>query len=133
MTWVTIPQGDSESLANTVEATIQGRIKAGAFSENDVRNIKNRALELIPKDLDLPPLQLEKLRRLCQLWEVDIRASEITSHRKFIGPIIVSFKKLLFPLIRFVLKDFIREQRDFNAQVISFVAELANESQRKNR
>lgn len=131
MTWITLPQGDSSAFAQTIDASVAGRIKAGAFSEQDVKNIQNRILELIPKDLDLPPNQLEKLRRLCQLWEVDIRSAQISSHRKVIGPAIVAFKKMLFPLIRFVLKDFIREQRDFNAQVISFVAELANESQRK--
>lgn len=132
MAWLTVPNGDSDKLSAAIDAAVQRRIASGEFSAQDVKNISERELALIPKDLAVPPHLLEKLRRLCQLWEVDIRDANITSHRKVIGPFIVAAKKMIYPLIRFALKDLIREQRDFNAEVISTIAELANAAHKKS-
>ena len=128
-TWCKIPlaSGDETIIAD-MEARCVERIANTKLSEQDVQNIRNRKLDLIPKHLMVDPVKLEKLRRLCQLWEVDIRVGEITSHRKFIGPVIVQAKKILFPVIRFILKDLIREQRDFNSASISLFAEICNQS-----
>ena len=118
---------DADKLSSLIEQRCAERIQSNEVYERDVANIRERKLDLIPKNFDVDPIKLEKLRRLCQLWEVDIRVGEITSHRKFIGPIIVQVKKILFPIIRFILKDLIREQRDFNAASIQLFAELCNE------
>ena len=122
-----IPLQDTDKLSSLIEERCAARIAANEVYESDVANIRDRKLDLIPKNLYVDPMKLEKLRRLCQLWEVDIRVGEITSHRKIIGPIIVQVKKILFPIIRFILKDLIREQRDFNAASIQLFAELCNE------
>lgn len=131
--WATIPTSNSSDLLRTFETRLAGRISSGAFTEQDIWNIQNRKMSLIPDDLVLSPERLEKLRRLCQTWEVDLRAGQITSHRKFVGPVIVRMKKILFPLVRFVMKDFIREQRDFNAATISIISDLCNESARRSK
>ena len=111
-----------------VEQSAISRMSDQAITFQDVQNIKNRQLDLIPKDLEISSERLEKLRRLCQLWEVDIHMGELKSHRKIIGRVIVGIKKLIFPIIRFMLKDLIREQRDFNAASIRLFADLCNQS-----
>ncbi len=126
-----IPVSHSAATLGTIEARCNARIQDGIVKEADVSNIRNRTLDLIPKDLSVNAVTLEKLRRLCQLWEVDIRVSEITSHRKYIGPVVVKVKKMLFPIIRFFMKDLIREQRDFNAASIELLAELCNQTSEK--
>ena len=70
--------------------------------------------------------RLDKLRRLCQLWDVDVRVNNISSHRKVIGPFIVLVKKILFPFLKVLLKDFIEQQREFNATTILLLSEINN-------
>ena len=129
--WCSFPNGVSSSLAADIEQSALRRMISENITAQDVLNIQNRKLDLIPKNLNVSDERLEKLRRLCQLWEVDIHLGEIRSHRKFIGPIIVGLKKLLFPVIRFMLKDLIREQRDFNAAAIILFADLCNQNSSK--
>ena len=133
MGWITVPNSDSSAFEAAIERSLDQRIQSGTFSIQDVKNIRDRELDLIPKDLELNNELLLKLRRLCQLWQVDIRTAEISSHRPIIGPIIVGVKKVLFPMIRFALKDLIREQRDFNAEVISYLATLSQQQSDKRK
>ena len=70
--------------------------------------------------------RLDKLRRLCQLWDVDVRVNNISSHRKVIGPFIVIVKKILFPFLKVLLKDFIEQQREFNATTILLLSEISD-------
>jgi hypothetical protein len=126
--WCKLPPNIDPSILLEIETSASKRMIEKNFTAQDVLNISNRQLDLIPKNLSLSPERLEKLRRLCQLWEVDIRLGEITSHRKIIGPVIVAVKKVMFPIIRFMLKDLIREQRDFNSAAIRLFADLCNEN-----
>ena len=126
--WCKIPLPDGEKKANAVIQACAKRINDTRLTTQDVENIQSRQMDVIPKSLSLDPIRLEKLRRLCQLWEVDIRIGEITSHRKYIGPVIVKAKQLMFPVMRFMLKDLIREQRDFNSASIQLMASLCNEA-----
>ena len=98
-------------------------------SEEQQRYIKLLDLKITNGELDLSDKALEKLRLMCQLWDVDIRNREISSHRKFIGPIIVGIKKAIFPIIRVFLKDFVRQQKDFNAATISLMGEILRKNE----
>jgi hypothetical protein len=129
----TIPLPDALQYVRAIQDRCDSRLQEGVVRAQDVDNIRNRALDLIPKDLSVDAVALEKLRRLCQLWEVDLHVGDISSHRKWIGPVIVQMKKLLFPVIRFFMKDFIREQRDFNAATIQLLAELCNQCSEKGK
>lgn len=125
--WITFTGVDCQSLAEELTLRKDQRIGKGVFNQQDVLNIRNRPLDFLSKNLELSPERLEMMRRLCQLWDVDVRPAMITSHRKIIGPIVVRMKKLLFPLVRFFLKDLIREQRAFNAAVITIISDICNE------
>lgn len=118
---------DCEALAEDLSRRKERRIAGGEFTQQDVLNIRNRPLDFLSKNLEMSPERLEMLRKLCQLWDVDIRPAMISSHRKVLGPIVVRVKKLLFPLVRFFLKDLIREQRAFNAAVITILSDICNE------
>lgn len=133
MTWVYFPLDapSSSDLAEDLSSAVDARISNGEFSSQDISNIQDRDLSVIKGTLTLSDEKLEKLRRLCQVWDIDIRPASITSHRKIIGPVIVGIKRALFPIVRFFLKDLIREQRDFNAAAITLLADLSNsESER---
>ena len=89
-------------------------------------------MKLCDGSLKLSKKRLEKLRRLCQLWEVNLKPAEITSHRKVIGPLIVAVKKLVYPILKVLLKETIKQQRDFNAAAVALIADLANESENQS-
>ncbi len=125
--WITLPEVNStEELEQTLANRVQARIAQGDFTEENVRYVKELRLDACRGSLNVSDEILERLRMLCQLWSIELRPRTITSHRPFIGPIIVAFKKALYPLISFFLKDLIRQQKDFNAATIRLVAELAN-------
>lgn len=124
--WLTMGGEADEALARTLESRVAQRISAGAYSIDNVKYIAKMHLWLCTSTLSVSDETLEKLRRLCQLWDVDVRVREISSHRKFVGPVIVAVKKILFPIVRVLLKDFIRQQRSFNAAAIAVLADVAN-------
>ncbi len=124
--WLQICGAHDQALENELSSNVQNKIKENEFSEDNVYYIKKLDLSLAKEGLEISDDRLDMLRQLCQLWYVDLIPRKITSHRKFIGPIIVAFKKALFPLIRYFLKDFISQQRKFNSRAISLFADLAN-------
>ena len=127
MNWLLVNEKEAPKLELHIDNSVKAKISAGEFSEDDVKYI--RALSFMPKSdsSEIPHETLEHLRRACQLWDINIRLFNITSHRKIVGPFIVALKKLLFPVLRVLLKDFINQQRAFNAQVISTLHHLSQQ------
>ena len=127
--WLKISGEDSPEISQDMLCRVERRISAGEYSSDDVKYIEKLSLRLAERSLQISDGRLEKLRRLCQLWEVDLRPGRISSHRKFVGPLIVAAKRLCLPVLRALFKDTLRQQRDFNAAVISLLAEISNEGQ----
>jgi len=124
VSWIDVCGKDRADIALQVSQQVTDKIGAGKFRTEDIEYIARVDRRLVDGTLTVSDARLEKLRRLCQLWEVDLKAGEISSHRKIIGPLIVAFKKLLLPIVRVLFKDTLRQQRDFNAAAISLLAEL---------
>jgi hypothetical protein len=123
--WLTVAGKSDGDLEAVLAQEVASKIAAGRYTVDNVAYISKVHLNLEPGYLQVSDKTLEKLRRLCQLWDVDIRATNITSHRKVIGPLIVAAKKIVYPLLKVFLKDFIRQQRSFNAAVIALLAEVS--------
>lgn len=131
--WLKICGAEDKAIENRIAQACADKISQGLYDENRVRYVEKLSFAYGSSAFDVKSFkvadaQLEKLRRLCQLWDVDIRVGGISSHRKFIGPFIVAFKKVLFPLIKVLLKDFIEQQREFNATCIALLSELSAQS-----
>lgn len=134
--WLQVPSSSTtsaESLAKDVATLRAKRIEQGTYTASEEEGVCRAQPLLTEQPLSLSPELQERLRLLCQLWEVDIVQTKITSHRAFIGPVIVAIKKALYPLLKFLLKDMVRQQRDFNAATIRYLAELSNKELSKNR
>lgn len=129
--WLELPaslasNGGEANLAAELEKRVQERLASGEYTSQELDHVSRVDVNPIQGELNIPDKRLEKLRRLCQVWDVDLRVDKITSHRKIIGPFIVAAKKLMLPVIRVFLKNFIAEQREFNAAAVSLLAELSN-------
>ncbi len=125
--WFTVCGQKRDALASSVENAVARAQTASQLSSDEVERVKQLDFSVCKGELNVSDEILEKLRRMCQIWDVDIRVREISSHRKFIGPVIVAAKKLVFPVLRAFLNDTLRQQRDFNAAAIQLVGEIVAE------
>lgn len=129
--WLIVAGKIDKDLALALTESVQARIIAGEYKERDVEYVSKLTRPVINEKLNISPERLRKLRTLCQLWDIDIKATKITSHRKILGPIIVGVKKALLPVIRMLLKDTINQQRDYNAAVISLLTDISNDIEKR--
>ena len=133
MSWLQVKGNNNPELEKQLESDVQALRALGRFSENEQKWIKAVDFKPVKSNLELSNESLENLRRLCQIWDVDLRSNNFSSHRKFFGPLIVTVKKLIFPVLRFFLKDFIRQQRQFNAACIAAIADSLNQTGNKSK
>ena len=104
------------------------RCEAEGISADDISYIKSIDFSLFKgEEASISSESLDRLRAVCQHWDVTLRPVNFTSHRRFVGPVIITLKRLLFPILSAFFKDTLREQRLYNAQVIRFLAHLAKE------
>lgn len=123
--WIKYDGPAGEGLESYIGERMKGHLSAGKYTIGELEGIRHFKLALLPSSTKLTEERLEKIRRLSHLWEVDIKISNITSHRPIVGPFIVAAKKILLPFIRLALADMIRQQREFNAEALGLVMELS--------
>ena len=129
--WVTVCGVSDADIARSLNEKVVSLRAAGKFSEADQLHIKGLSFSVTRDGFFASPERVEVLRRLCQIYSADIRPAVPTSHRRFIGPFIVFGKKMLQPVVNAVLGPALRNQREFNASVISLLTDLSNEGSRK--
>jgi len=125
MGWLTISGTEQPDLEETIAKRVAARMAAGAYAARDVAYIARLDRRPLGPEAQVDPQTLDQLRVLCRTWDVDFITGAITSHRPVIGRVIVAAKKLLLPIVRVLLKDTLRKQRDFNAQVVELLARRA--------
>lgn len=131
--WFTVCGASDRAFAVRVQERVGQRIASGKYSENDTRQVGELHHLGGQGTATVSPEALQQLRRLCQLWDIDLKPTpNITSHRKIIGPLIVLMKRLAFPIVRFFMRETLRQQRDFNAAVLEAVARITIEQSRRS-
>lgn len=133
MSWLVFLGREATVLSQELEQQVAGRIAAGVFAAEDVKVVAAISPGALKERLHVTAERLEALRQLCQVWDVDLRVSQISSHRKFFGPLIVWSKRLVYPVLKIFLKDTLRQQRDFNGRVVTLLAELSSELERTQK
>ena len=127
--WIEVCGVADTELTADLHSRVSSLVAQGEFTWDEACYVAAVSMKAGGKDLTVSDLQLEKIRRACQLWDVDIHIKEISSHRPLIGPIIVGFKKLLYPVLKAFLKDFIRQQRSFNAATLALIIDRYSEGE----
>lgn len=89
----------------------------------DLQNVSFNQIEKInPSSLDIKSLY-EKVDIVNKSWHSNPEFT-ITSHRKFLGPIIISTKKVIRKLTRWYIDPYARLQNDFNGNVTRTINEM---------
>lgn len=139
--WIQVPGTTGNEVAVNLQRAVEARISNREYSQDNVDYIKRINRSLVhtisggdersgEARLSISDDRMQRLRRLCQLWEIELKVGEFKSHRRFIGSFIVAGKRLLVPIIRMILKDTLRQQRDFNAAAILLLTDLSEEVER---
>lgn len=131
--WINRAGEPATQLCQLLASRVEGHINAGHYSVDTIKYFQEVSFSPVADDLTVTEKRLEQLRKLCQLWDLKIRPAEITSHRRFIGPLIVAVKRLIYPILSAFLKDTLHQQRSFNAGVIGLLAELSEDVERLKR
>ena len=87
--WLFVQGVVDTELQRELRSSVEAKITAGAFTTDFVKVVAKMQPGVLKAALQASDVQLEALRRLCQIWDVDLKPAPITSHRKFIGPIII--------------------------------------------
>ena len=125
--WITVAGELNPDLRETLARRVAELRAAGTFSEADERHIAQLSFSVTRDGFTATPERVELLRRLCRIYSADIRPQAPTSHRKIIGPFIVLGKRMLQPVINAVFGPALRNQREFNANVVSLLTDLCND------
>ena len=126
-TWLVVAGLSNSELANTLRSRVVRCEEGGIIPSGEQARVAQLSRAIATGEFVVAPQRLELLRELCHIYSAGILADKITSHRRFLGPVIVAFKKALFRLIAALLGPSFTSQRQFNAGVIRILGSLCNE------
>jgi hypothetical protein len=108
-----------------VRTRLAERYERGVIDRDEVARVTAMRLHTFDGD----EVASEIFRRCCVTWEVD-REAPITSHRPIIGPVLVTVKRLVRRLLRFLTEAQLSRQRDFNWNLLLVLRELLERERR---
>ncbi len=126
--WISIAGESDHVVREALARKVADLRAAGKFTEADERHIAHLSFSVTRDGFVATPERVELLRRLCQIYSADVRPQAPTSHRKIVGPFIVLGKRILQPVINAVFGPALRNQREFNAHVVSLLTDLSNDA-----
>lgn len=131
MAWIFVAGKEDLNLEGELQAAAEASFKSNNFNASSLAYLTklDRGIRLSGNYDQRNEILIEKLRTLCKYWDVDPTVGVIESHRKYLGPIIVKAKKVLFAVIRTLMKPSYQKQNNFNAQVVEILAELLKNNQ----
>jgi len=124
MSWISTLGRDDRQLTEVIEGRVRSRILSGAYQEKDVLYMDLHRLPLLDGNLEAELEVLEGLRQMAQASDVRLTPPVISSHRPYIGPLIVGAKKILFRILDVLLREQLRRQRDFNARTLETLIKM---------
>jgi hypothetical protein len=126
--WVSVGNVSDLELAGQLASRVEARRAAGEFTPDNQRYIELLSRDVIKGGSRISARHSELLRRLCGLHQVTMQLHQVTSHRKYTGPIIVALKKILYRVVKPLMDPMLQQQREFNATAVYLLADLANEA-----
>jgi len=131
--WLQIDGVDCQGLQSTLSQRIGALVSQGDMPANEQERVAGLSTAIAKGAFVVSPERLELLRGLCHLYSAGIRSEKITSHRRFVGPVIVFVKRAFFRVLSALLGPSFQYQRDFNAGVIRLLGDLCNEDRSARR
>lgn len=112
-------------LADRIAGKTTARGIHGMPTPDEIKYVANLDLNIPVAGKGLSESEHSILRSLCRLSNVEFLPFSIASHRRFIGPIIVAGKRFIFRFIQVLLRDMLRQQREFNVRAVDMISILS--------
>ena len=129
---ISAPDGLAPALSQRSEDALASRLKAHpSYSASEIETISSMVSRFVNSDAQLSDKECERLREMAILSRCSLRYLQpITSHRKFVGPIIVFGKKLLWKLLYSQLRKQFEAMEEFNGAVVENIAREMSQQRR---
>ena len=126
---------DVSSISQAVNGNLRTRLHGPVdLSQEEIDNVAELYHPLVPKGAKLADKQLEELRALAVCSRCEMKAlPTITSHRPFIGPIIVMMKRILWPFLRAQLRGTLNAQQEFNSRLLYGLAQALSDTSARSQ
>ncbi len=125
--WVTVGGLGDPELAQQLAVRVEARRSAGEFTLENQRYVALLNRALISGVCRISPRHSDLLRRMCTLQPGAVQLHQVRSHRKYLGPVIVACKKMLYRVVKPLIDPMLQQQREFNALSLYLLADIANE------
>ncbi len=99
----------------------------GVYTDEEIQRITELKQNLSPKKNERYSELNLHLRKLHVNWDVAASSAIIRSHRKIVGPVLVTMKRAGFKLLRFFGSAFFTRQTEYNAANVRFNAVVLEE------
>ena len=128
---------ESHQLVDRAKNQLAERLSTSKnYSSEEVKKVTELSPRLFPKGYDLSESETEQLRALCMLSKCALQdSSKITSHRKFLGPLIVAGKRLVWRILSHQLNETFDGLKEFHswsvynqARLMGRISELESRS-----
>lgn len=118
-----------KDLSDRAAANLQNRLRQHAsYTNEEIAEISKKNGRLFPRDFQLSTDGTNRFRALCQLSNIQLRPSrQITSHRRYVGWLVVLVKKLTWPLVQFHLKEPFAGIQEFSSWAVTTMAKQHSE------
>ena len=113
-------QNERATLESLIKINLKEKFDKKKFSEKETQDIAILPLRLL-KETKKANLSIEAnniIREMCKTSEITLSDVNISSHRPVIGKLIIFVKKIVFKINKVLLKEILRQQRDFKYAVI---------------
>lgn len=114
----------SEERCATFRASAERRFRQKGFLEKDEQYLATLDRSVMLPEGVVSDRQLEIFRRLCATWYVDLKPPSISSHRRWIGPVIVTGKRLMYRMLIPLFSKLLKDEREFRTAAVLLFAEL---------
>ncbi|MDD2942715.1 MAG: hypothetical protein PHC51_07100 [bacterium] len=124
------PEKECDKLSERIDQCLTARLQdsGGTYNKTEIHDITHKKTTLVPTGTILSQESSERLRALSKLAQFQLRpASQITSHRRLLGPVIVFFKKLTWPIIHIHLKETFAGIQELSAWSVVTMAKQESE------
>lgn len=120
---------DAKSISSKILERINFELKNDQlFNEGEIDHIETIDLRLINKNSNISVKETDRLRTLAKLSNLQLKpAAHITSHRKYLGKLIVWLKRGSWPFINIHLKQQFTEIQEFAAETVKLLAAQSND------
>jgi len=117
---------NSQEVSKAVKNSLKERFASSSdYNPEEVKTVSESKHSFFPEGFEIEREFSDEIRALCSASQFQKRKIKISSHRKYIGPVIVFVKKIIWKFLDSQLSSKFKEIEKFNT--LSTIAQIKSE------